>query len=86
MAVTVHAMPEHEVAAGFAARLRDHGHALYRVQTIDAAGRACWFLMQLSLTQRIRLQQTTADAMVDLQQYGVILDAGWGIEGRAEGF
>jgi len=65
---------------GFVARLCDtgHGHAQYRIETFDAAGRACWFLMQLSLSQRIRLQQTDASEDVNLCDYGVVLQSGWG--------
>lgn len=65
---------------GFVARLRDtgYGHAHYRIETFDAAGKACWFLMQLSLSQRIRLQQTDASADINLFDYGVVLRSGWG--------
>lgn len=80
MGHAAYALTRQDDTTGFAARVRaeGYGQVLYRVETYDQQGRECWFLMQLPLNQLMRLQQTDADEIVDLQHYGTIIDAGWG--------
>lgn len=56
----------------------DRGAGLHLIQTFDAQHRPCWFLLKANPLQLGKLKQTTGDAIIDLTQFGEVVDSGWG--------
>ena len=59
---------------------RGNGSALSMVKTYDRNERPCWFLLKANERSAIQLKHTNYEDMIDLTQFGEVVDSGWGHE------
>lgn len=64
----------------FADNIKRQSGDNYIVKTYDAENKPCWFLLKASDIKIKKLRHTSSDEIINLTQYGEVLDSGWGHE------
>ena len=57
---------------------KSDGSAIHLIKTYDETNEACWFLLKANERSLVRLERTSFDDIIDLNEYGEVVASGWG--------